>query len=166
MCADGTHPPTSQLANTGPFTCDRCKELIASPSSAWGEWYGCSSTTRKDTERNWNFTIVHGPAHSQHCALPESTERSGGHWSLDFLLSADGFTFLLEFFASREVDPVEFSQFLMRLYVPGYEAAHRFIGMAKAEELHEPRCHPAFLTQDEIQRILEAKSEGRFEAYT
>lgn len=165
MAADGTNPTTPQLVKTGPFTCDRCKERISNTAAAWGEWYGCDSTTREDTERNWNFTIVHGPAHSRHCTLPESSGRSVCTWSLDFLLSADGFSFLLEFFVSRDVDPVEFSRFLMRLYVPGYDAAYQYIDMAIADEVHEPRCHPSFLTQDEIRRILEAKAAGRFETY-
>jgi hypothetical protein len=50
----------------------------------------------------------------------------------------------------------------MRLFVPGYEQAHRDIGAALAECLYEQRSHRAFLTQSEIECIIEGRREGRF----
>lgn len=165
MSIDGPDAPRSQLAKTGPFICDHCKMPIENTVYAWGEWYGRDSTTREDTEFNWNFRIVHREVGLKSCCLPENLTWSRGHFQLDDLLSADGFSYLLEFFVSREVDPVEFSRFLMRLYLPGYEAAHRFINAAMAEEIFVPACHEAFLTQVQIANILDAKEQGRFEAY-
>jgi hypothetical protein len=85
-----------------------------------------------------------------------------GDVSLDFLLSADGLTYLLEFFVERDVEQEELCRFLMRLFVPGYEQAHRYIGPALAECLYEQRSHRAFLTQSQMAAIAEGRREGRF----
>jgi|LakMenEpi03Aug12_release.lakeMendotaPanAssembly.Ray.scaffolds.fasta_scaffold553305_1 hypothetical protein len=151
-----------QLAPTRRFICDCCGGEIEDASTAWGQWYGRDSEAREDVERSWNFSIVHGEAHSPQCTLVTQRGPRVGDFPISFLQSADGFTYLLEFFVSREVDPVELSRFLMRLFVPGYEQAHRDIGAALAECLYEQRSHRAFLTQSEIECIIEGRREGRF----
>jgi hypothetical protein len=96
------------------------------------------------------------------------TSRRGvsiGHERLDILLSADGFSYLLEFFAERHVDAEEFSRFLMRLYVPGYEKAFRLIDAALADDVYEQRSNRSFLSQSEIESIIEAHREGRLDNY-
>jgi hypothetical protein len=85
-----------------------------------------------------------------------------GECSNSFLQSADGFAYLVESFVSREVDPTELSCFLMRLFVPGYEQAPRYISAAIADDVLETRGHRAFLRQSEISQIIEAHAEGRF----
>ena len=88
--------------------------------------------------------------------------RSGpcvGDFPLGFLQTADGFTYLLEFFVSRDVDSEELCRFLMRLFVPGYEDAFRHVSVALAEGVYELRGHRAFLTQSEIAQIVDSRAE-------
>jgi hypothetical protein len=75
------------------------------------------------------------------------------------LQTVDGFTYLLEFFVSRDVDADELCRFLMRLFVPGYEDAFRHVSVALAEAVYELRGHRAFLTQSEIAQIVESRAE-------
>ena len=166
MSTGSPEPPEPQLAPTCRFICDRCGGEIEDVSTAWGQWYGCDSEAREGVERSWNFSIVHGEAHSPQCTLVTPRGLRVGDCSISFLQSADGFAYLLEFFVSREVDPAELSCFLMRLFVPGYEQAHRYISAAIADDVLETRGHRAFLTQSEISRIIEAHAEGRFNTYT
>ena len=149
------------LAPTRRFICDLCGGEIEDVSTAWGQWYGRDSETREGVECNWNFLIVHGEVDSRKCTLGTQDGTRVGDFPINFLQSLDGFTYLLEFFVSRDVDPAELSRFLMRLFVPGYEQAYRYIGAAIAESLYELRSHRAFLTQSEIKNIIEARREGR-----
>jgi hypothetical protein len=73
---------------------------------------------------------------------------------LDFLLSADGLVYLLEFFVDREVDPEELSRFIMRLFVPGYEQTYRHIPAAITQGTIGPRPHASFISHEEQARIL------------
>ena len=156
-----THP---QLAPTLGFLCDRCGHLIGDTREAWGQWYSQRSANPFGKSRNWGFSIVHGEAHAPACTMETRTGPSIGDEALDYLLSADGFTYLLEFFVEREVDSEELSRFMLRLFVPGYEQAFRLISPAIADDLHEPRGNRSFLSQSEIARIVDAHAEGRFGA--
>lgn len=151
-----------QLTSTSGFLCDLCGEPIFRPCEAWGQWYTQRPSTPNGKVRNWNFSIVHGEAHSPTCTIQQTVHQSIGDVSLDFLLSADGLTYLLEFFVERDVEQEDLCRFLLRLFVPGYEQAHRYIGAALAECLYEQRSHRAFLTQREIGFIAEGRRDGRF----
>jgi hypothetical protein len=150
-----------QLTTTSGFLCDRCGEPIGDPSVAWGQWLSAPSTTQVDVERNWKFSIVHGEAHSPRCTLETTGGPSMGDCQLAFLLSADGLSYLLEFFVSREVDPEELSCFLMRLFIPGYEQVYRHISAAIEAEVYEPGSHRLFVTQSEIRAITARFSRRR-----
>jgi hypothetical protein len=155
-----------QLAPTSGFLCDACGEAIHDHATAWGQWYSLHPSGADEKERCWRFSIMHGFAHSPNCTLrlPSDPAIALGDLSLAFLLSADGLTYLLEFFVEREVDPEELCRFLMRLFVPGYEQTYRFIGQALSECLYEQRSHRAFLTQSEIACINHGRQQGRFNA--
>ena len=164
MSTGNSNSSFPQLTATAGFVCDICGEAIADTATAWGQWYTQHLDASHKTPKCWHFSIVHGVSESTSCAIPPSSHPlvNIGDLSLDFLLSADGLTYLLEFFAEREVDPEELARFLMRLFVPGYEQAHRHISAAIADGLHEPKCNRHFLTQGEITRIVEGHREGRF----
>jgi hypothetical protein len=163
---DSPQPPCQQLAPTSDFVCDLCSEPIQNPAEAWGQWYSSHPLTTHGKTRSWGFAIVHGEAHSPSCTLERPNTPSVSDWSLEFLLSADGLAFLLEFFVEREVDADELSRFIMRLFIPGYEQSFRHIPAAIAEGVHEPRCNRGFLTQGEIARIIEEHGQGRFDTFT
>lgn len=147
------------------FRCDLCGEPIHDLPAAWGQWHAEQPDGPGGKVRNWGFCIVHGEAHSPTCTLREHSYESIGDCSLEFLLSPDGLAYLLEFFVDREVDNAELSRFIMRLFVPRYEQAHRFISAAIADGLHEPRGNRDFLSQGEIRKILAGRDEGRYGAY-
>ena len=164
--ADGApRPPYPQLVSTTGFLCDRCGDAIVKTSEAWGQWYLQPSSTPNGKPLNWGFSIVHGKARSPACTLEVRNGLAIGDEALDYLLSADGFTYLLEFFVDRKVDREELSRFLMRLFVPGYEQAFRYIQYAIVDDVHEPRGNRNFLTQSEITRIVNEHREGRFDTY-
>ena len=143
-----------QLAPTCRFVCDRCGVPISVVSTAWGQWYTGRSTDPARTSRNWGFSIVHGHVHAAQCTLVTHDGPTVGDCQLDFLSSADGLAYLLEFFVDREVDPEELSRFIMRLFIPGYEQAHRHIPAATAKGIIGTRPHASFISQDEVSRIL------------
>jgi len=165
--ADETRRPAyPQLAPTLGFRCDLCGDLIGDTRDAWGQWYSQQPADPSGKSQNWGFSIVHGEAHAPACSMETRTGPSIGDEELDYLLSADGFTYLLEFFVEREVDNEELSRFMLRLFAPGYEQAFRLISPAIADDLHEPRGNRYFLSQSEITRIVDAHAEGRFDTYT
>jgi hypothetical protein len=155
--------PLHRLTQATGFICDRCQEPITEPRFAWGQWFARMPQQPGDREQNWGFAIVHGRSHPSRCTLMPEPDATIGDVQLDYLLSADGLVYLLEFLITREVDAAEFSRFLMRLFVPGYEQAHRYIAMAKVEGILEQASHPAFLTQSEIQSIQAALADGVFD---
>jgi hypothetical protein len=157
--------PDPPLSPTRRFICDWCKGEIEDASTAWGQWYVDVSDIRPDVQRCWGFSIVHGEAHPPRCTLVTSAGQAVGDYPLSFLQTADGFTYLLEFFVSRDVDADELCRFLMRLFVPGYENAFRYVSQALSEGLYELRGNRVFLTQSEIQQIVDARAEGRLEEW-
>jgi hypothetical protein len=158
--------PLHRLTQATGFICDRCQEPITEPRLAWGQWFARMPQQPGDRERNWGFAIVHGRSYQSQCTLMPEPDGTIGDVQLDYLLSADGLVYLLEFLVWREVDAAEFCRFLMRLFVPGYEQAHRDIALAQLEGIREPASHPAFLTQSEIQSIQAARAGGVFDAYS
>jgi hypothetical protein len=143
-----------QLAPTGRFICDRCGVPISSVRTAWGQWYTASTTDPARSSRNWGFSIVHGHVYAPECTLVADDGPTVGDYQLDFLLSADGLAYLLEFFVDRDVDPEELSVFIMRLFVPGYEQVHRDISIAMSKGIIAPRRHSRFITQKEVHSIF------------
>ncbi len=159
-------PRMPQLAQTGPFYCDRCRERIIEPRDAWGSWYRRRSPTKTGLEQDFGFTITHGISTSPDCLLPEYPEVMVGSESLELLLSPDGFARLLEFAVERDVDPAELGRFLMRLFMPGYEHVFRHTDRAMFEGVLEQRSHKVFLNQNEIEQIRGEYRKGPFSSYS
>ena len=143
------------LTAAGRFICDRCGVPISSIRTAWGQWYAAKATDPSRALRNWGFSIVHGQVHAWECSLETRDGPTVGDCQLDYLLSADGLVYLLEFFLQREVDPEELCRYIMRLFVPGYEQVYRHIPAAMAKGIIEPRPHASFIFQEEQVRIME-----------
>lgn len=157
---------SSKLLATKRWICDTCFEWIGCAEQGSLEWTYTQQNGSGTVGRE--IKIVHHVKASQlkgGCSLLEGRENSesvlySASIHLDQLVGQyafDGLVRLLQFTEENQFPPQTINIIIMRLFVPGYEDARRFLRRAADDEVIDRGNPDGYLTQSEIAAILQRK---------
>ncbi|RYU93808.1 hypothetical protein [Emticicia agri] len=142
------------------WTCDTCGQPIKRIKDGWIEWL-----SKADSLEGYGLRLVHhksaSPLATSHGCYydEEKTIREENAFvansAVDYYLGADGLVNLLELMHGDLLPKNEVIEMIMRLHVPGYEQARKYIETAMAEGIIREKEFPEFRTQDELQVVID-----------
>ena len=115
------------------FICDKCRELIKSPTDGWLEWLHSN-----DDRTTHGFRVVHngqaspGKQDGKRCQY--HTDLLVGDMHLDHFLGSDGLAALLSMIDRPFDNQQEFVEIIRRLHIPYYEEARLYWQKAKQDD--------------------------------
>jgi hypothetical protein len=153
-------------APTTKWFCDECGGEILKPEDGWVEW----QTWNKERRSSSGLRLVHHLTASpkkddgdgcyyRRDALYKQTGASVSDMHMQKFLGPDGLMLLLSM--SEDGMPArETAAMVMRLHLPGYEAARGHFGKAVADGVIEPNLPKGFYWQYEIAKVLDWVAKG------
>lgn len=146
--------------NPDTWICDACGETIKDQADGWVEWLRNSESRECRGLR----LVHHQPASPRNpagsCQYDSDVEWNSDQsslvndLSLEFFLGSDGLMRLLAMLSDGTPPADEVIEMIKRLYIPGYEHAHRHFEHAIAEGVIEPDTKFGFFPQRDIQATL------------